>query len=407
MTNSRMSAYKILEGTLLKNQYTNLALKNLQTNSQDTRFITKLVYTSLQNYESLLFQSEEYIKKPVPKHVEILLVMGNCQHYKMDSVQEYAIVNEMVNLAKKVAPGYQGLINAVLKKTFTKPYRWCQTDDEIKNLSINTSTPQWITALLVSQYGQSLAEKLLAHNQTEAPLYLRVNQLKTTETEIVANYPALKIDNDLIAQPSFLKSDALSLGLVVAQDKTSQKICTLFDLNDKKRILYACSAPGTKTSQLATMAPQAEVIAVELHEHRANLVAELMKRLSITNVTTITNDICKTNFDQKFDAILCDVPCSGLGVLRRKPDLKYRMTSKDLDSLQVLQSEILNHVDKYLSVDGQLVYSTCTLNRKENEKQIANFLANHSNYKLISEETVMGVSENSDGFYMAKLIKVS
>lgn len=407
MINSRTIAYKILEGTLLKNQYTNLALKNLQTNPQDTRFITKLVYTSLQNYDSLLFQSAGYINKSVPKHVEILLVMGNCQYYKMDSIQEYAIVNEMVNLAKRVAPGYQGLINAVLKKTFTETFRLSQTEDKVLDLSINTSTPKWITSLLVSQYGFSTSEKLLNHNQTEAPLYLRVNSVKATEFDILNDYPVLKIDNDLIGQQSFLKSEALSSGLVVVQDKTSQIICTLFDLIGSERILDACSAPGTKTSQLATMVPSGEVVAVELHEHRAKLVSDLMKRLSIENVTTVVSDICDMNSDEQFDAILCDVPCSGLGVLRRKPDLKYRMSSNDLDALQVLQTKILDHVDQLLKVNGQLVYSTCTLNRKENEKQIESFLKNHPNYELIHEETVLGFNENSDGFYMAKLIKLS
>lgn len=407
MINSRFIAYKILEATLLKNQYTNLALKNLQTNPQDTRFITKLVYTSLQNYESLLFQSSEYLTKPVSKQAEILLVMGNCQHYKMDSIQDYAIVNEMVNLAKRVAPGYQGLINAVLKKTFTKPYRLSQTENEIMNLSINTSTPQWIASLLVSQYGQDIAEKILAHNQTEAPLYVRVNPLKATETEIIDNYPVIKVGDYFVGQQSLLKSDALSLGLAVIQDKTSQKICTLFDLTGSKRVLDACSAPGTKTSQLATMVSQGEIVAVELHEHRSKLVIDLMKRLSINNVTTITSDILEITFDQQFDAILCDVPCSGLGVLRRKPDLKYRLSQNDLDTLQDLQKKILNHVSSFLKVNGQLVYSTCTLNRKENEKQIASFLKENQNYRLIHEETVLGYRENSDGFYMAKLIKVA
>ena len=395
--NARFQAYELLYNTLAKGQYLNLGLKSAHLSDSSRGFVTRLVYDTLQNYDWMKYQFESHLSKKVPLEIEIILVMSCVQHFLMDSIADYALVNEAVNLTKKVKHSYSGLVNAVLKKVVKQTL--LKSDD----LAIRYSHPQWMTNLFRKQLGENETTQLLAHNNTIAPLYVRLNN-DNLKSKMIEKYSLIEDEEGyLIGNSSLISDDLLKEGDLVIQDKASQQVVMMF--NDiQGRILDACGAPGTKCSQLARRFETSSITMLDLHEHRVELSKELMERLDIKNVTCKVGD-ATTYEDEPFDAIMCDVPCSGLGVLRRKPDLRYRISPNDLDSLQELQAAILEHMDTLLKPGGQLVYATCTLNRKENEVQIDKFLDNHPNYTLIKQQTLLPHHHNSDGFYMALLIK--
>lgn len=398
MKNQRDIAYEILS----QNRFSNLEIQKLSQHPARS-FITHLVYTVHQHYESLKFQFEDLLHTPVPNSIEVILVMAAAQKYKMDSVTDYALVNESVELAKRVNRKYANLVNAVLKKMVLREFKLSQSDDQHLDLSINSSHPLWMVKLLTAQYGLDLTTQLLHHHNTIPMIDIRVNQKKMSEDEVQELYPVFKDDDVLIADSSIFSTNALTNGYVLVQDRNSQALINNIEFKTDDLVLDACCAPGTKLTQIADQVRN--VIGVDLHEHRIKLTQELVTRWGNDNVELFTSDILEYQPDSEFDKILCDVPCSGLGVMRRKPDIKRRIQPEDLDTLEHLQAQILNHVSQFVKVGGYLIYATCTLNKKENEKQIEKFLKTHPNYQLIEEETIFGSINNGDSFYKAQLLR--
>ena len=402
MKNQREIAFEILS----QNKYSNIELQKL-SHHPHRAFITHLVYTVYQNYELLVFQTADFLKKPVIKEIEVILAMAAAQHYFMDSVVEYALVIEAVELAKKVNVKFGGLVNAVLKKMVQRPMQLSKSSDELIDLSINTSHPLWIVKLCKAQYGLDVTKRLLEHHNTEAPIDVRINTTKTSVEEMIEKYPVSFEGDYLTASSEIFKTDALEKGLLLVQDRNSQRLINdIKDINGIN-ILDACTAPGTKLTQLASRNKDYQLVGVDLYQHRIDLTKRLVDRWGLDNIDLVVSDILEYHRFDPFDLILCDVPCSGLGVLRRKPDIKRRIQPEDLDELEILQQAILVHTASLLREGGLLVYATCTLNKKENEKQIETFLMNHSDFELIHQETLIGVDNNGDSFYSAHLVKKS
>ena len=203
-----------------------------------------------------------------------------------------------------------------------------------------------------------------------------------------------------IADTSWYQSGCLAI-----QDEASQMIAPLLNPQPGQRILDVCSAPGTKATHMAQlMKDQGEIIALDIHEHRVALIEQGARRLGLSSIQTRCMDAtCLEGLEEaSFDGVLCDVPCSGYGTLSRKSDIKYHMQSEDMDTLIPLQAAILRQASAMVKPGGVLVYSTCTLNKKENEKQVEAFLQEHSEFEKVFERTVFPFEFGSDGFYMAK-----
>lgn len=403
--NPRNHAFSALKETLIQKKYSNLVLKQLNLPAHEQRFVTALFYTTLQNYDWMCFQVESFLTKRPKEEVMILFAMACSQYYLMDNTAVYAIVNETVQLSKNNRLGsFSGLINSVLKKTFNQPVRYSDSGDAIKDLAVNTSHPIWMVNLFVSQLGYDQAKLLCEHNNTVAPLYVRLNPSKISLEEAQKEYGIhFNPQGYLIAPSSILTSSALDEGKVIVQDIASQQVVKTFFVQPETRFIDCCCAPGTKLTQLALM-DNSIGIGIDVHPHRIALTQSLIDRWGLNNVELKAMDFL--DFEGKtFNAILCDVPCSGLGVLRRKSDLKYTINSQDLDELEQLQHQILDKAYSLLEKEGQLVYSTCTLNKKENEKQIEKFLARYPDMKLLSERILLPWQHNSDGFYIAHCVK--
>lgn len=391
--------WKALDEVVNKEVYSNLYLRNhLHEVSERYRALaTRIFYGTIQNYRYCRACWSKFVENKVNDKMDVLLTMSTYQLLFLDKVPSYAIVNDAVNIAKRINVKYAGLTNAVLHKV---------KHIETKDVALKYSLPDWLYKMWVSQYGQEQALIMAKASVNILPLYVRRNVLKTevedfSSSEFICVKDPLYIytQNDYFHHPYYQK------GYMSAQDEGSFAIAKFVDPKENERILDCCAAPGTKTMAMAEMMyNKGHIDSFDLHAHRKDLIESDAKRLGIDIVHAGVQDATKFKSSVLYDRILCDVPCSGYGVLSRKPDIKLRMLPEDMDTLIPLQYAILNNVCQYVKEGGFIVYSTCTMNKKENEKQIQRFLKEHDMFRLVDEVNIFSDSKQ-DGFYMAKLVR--
>ena len=391
--------WKALDEVVNKEVYSNLYLRNHlhEVSERDRALATRIFYGTIQNYRYCRACWSKFVKNKVNDKMDVLLTMSTYQLLFLDKVPSYAIVNDAVNIAKKINVKYAGLTNAVLHKV---------KHIETKDVALKYSLPDWLYKMWVSQYGQEQALIMAKASVNILPLYVRRNVLKTevedfSSSEFICVKDPLYIytQNDYFHHPYYQK------GYMSAQDEGSFAIAKFVDPKENERILDCCAAPGTKTMTMAEMMyNKGHIDSFDLHAHRKDLIESDAKRLGIDIVHAGVQDATKFKSSVLYDRILCDVPCSGYGVLSRKPDIKLRMLPEDMDTLIPLQYAILNNVCQYVKKGGIIVYSTCTMNKKENEKQIERFLKEHDMFRLVDEVNIFSDSKQ-DGFYMAKLVR--
>lgn len=421
--NVREVAFQVLMDVYQRGTYSNLALNQaLKTHSfilKDRFFLTRLVYGVIQNDIRLdYYINQILVQEKIRQNMRILLKMALYQKRFMDKVPLYAIMNETVEIAKKM----DGVLvakfaNAILHKLLNSEFEVArsQFESELEYRSVFHSCPLWILRLIAKQYGEESAYQYVRYNQIPPPMSMRVNTMKTDPATLMKENPIFK--------PSLLTSSAVMYcgeqpilelkefqqGVVSVQDESGQLVAQMLDPKPGEYILDMCAAPGSKTGHIAElMKNEGKIVAIDLHPHRISLLQETLKRLEITNTKPIPYDALKLKDLYKaetFDRVLVDAPCSGFGVIRRKPDIALRITPQALDELVVLQSKLLVEAVRVLKKGGTLVYSTCTLNRKENNAQIQHLCDNNPDLTLVSEQTIFPHQYQSDGFYIAKLTK--
>lgn len=424
----RLLAFKILSKIEHEKAYSNIVLDNVLSNYQATSapFVCNLVYGVIERKITLDYILSQFLSQPLKKlnpKVLTVLRMGTYQLKFMDKVPVSAAVNESVKLVKKAKCAYaSGLVNSVLRKIAAEKIPLPQTDDKVYDLSIAYSCPQGLVSHYIKDYGYEDTKKLLEASVGAVPLVIRVNTLKTAADELVEllrnegvnaeiadnfyNALIIKIGN------SVFKTDCYKKGLFHAQDLASQ-IC-VEQLNPKPNdvVFDMCASPGGKSFTMAEMMEnKGEIYAFDLYDHRVKLINGGAKRLGIDIIKGTVEDSSVYNANLPLaDKILCDVPCSGLGVIRRKPEIRY----KDLgfvDKLCDLQYNILCCAAKYLKNCGVLVYSTCSLNKKENQQVCDKFLLLNPDFRKIDLTdddgymTLMPHKNGTDGFFVAKFTK--
>jgi len=399
--------------------YSNIVLNSLLEKSslsrEDRAFASRLFYGVLEKKLLLDFNIAPLSKRPVSKlDTDILniLRMGMYQLLFLDSVPDSAAVNESVKLCtfakKKSASGF---VNALLRAKIRQNKEICTPKDKSIALSVDKS----IYSLLKEQYGGERAEQILSAFSSETALYIRVNTQKTTVSELCS---ALKAQNIHIEPVSEMEGCALAInigalskikefneGHFYVQDLASQRCCSALSPKGAKRILDVCAAPGGKSFTLALSAGEnSRVVSCDLYENRVNLIKSGAERLALNNIEPTVNDACVYNEKLgKFDRVLCDVVCSGLGVIGKKPEIRYKNIKAD--ELFETQSKILETSSKYLTKGGILVYSTCTINKRENEAVVEDFLHRHGEFSLENQQTYFPDLDGCDGFFVAKLVK--
>lgn len=404
----RIYALNILERVMSEGAYASLSLRaKNQFDEKDNALISELVYGTLRNLSMLEYQWEDLCKRRVKTRVSLLLSMSVYQIQYLDKVPDYAVVNEAVDMASK---GDKGFVNAVLHKVIKRGVRHPDIGDEWDILSVENSTPLWMIRLWVAHYGEETTRELLAFNQTRPLVYGRLNTLKASPAafQTQQGYRFIE-DTTFLYDGVIAQTKAFQNGEVLIQDYASQQIVKQLLLRKGNRVLDACSAPGTKAQQIACLLEnKGEIVACDIYEERVQLIKQLMEKTGVTIATSKVNDasIPHAFEEESFDRMLLDVPCSGLGDLRHKPEIRWNTEPEDMDTLIHLQRDILDACAPYLKDGGYMVYSTCTLNKKENEKQIQSFLKRHPDYRLLEEKTIFPMEHNSDGFYYAQMQRI-
>ena len=413
---AREKAYKLLCEIILNKQYSNLILRKELNDfdEQDKRFITNIVYGTMQNYLYVRYLWENYVEKSIAKDIAILMDMSIYQIEFMDKVPTYAVVNEAVEIASQLHKGkYKSMVNAMLRR-FMREEKRVITGDDLTQLSILTSHPLWLVKMWNKQYGYEVTKKICYDNQEVPTLACRVNTLKSSKSELLMNKKFregyLSKDALLYEGGNIANTKEFLEGLITIQDESSQCVALMVDPKENERVLDVCAAPGTKTTHMAQlMKNTGEIIACDIHEHRVELIHNSMKRMGLNCIhpQQLDGTLAHESFEaESFDRILVDAPCSGYGVLKRKNDIKVHMEPSDMDEIIPLQASILESVSSLVKKEGILVYSTCTLNKKENEKQVEKFLKNHEEYTLLEMRTIFPYEYHSDGFFMAKFKKI-
>ena len=411
---ARKFAYQALCEIILKKTYSNLYLKEHlnKVDEKDRALASNIVYGTLQNHRYVRYQWEYLAKNPVKKEVAILLDMSVYQLLYLENVPSYAILNEAVDLAKKIEPKMGSFVNGVLRNVMRNGKRGLPKD-EMEALSIRYSYPLWLLKMWSAQYGNELMLRTVHAFQQVQRNSVRVNRMKASPQQLIdtGDFEKGRMCEDAlfyIGDAPLATTSYYLEGMVSMQDEASMMVARIMNPKANDKVLDMCSAPGAKACHMAElMHDEGVVVCCDIHPHRVELIRAGAKRLHLKSLQPMVNDATKLEHlqPQSFDRVLCDVPCSGYGVLGRKSDIKLHMESSDMDTLIPLQYDILKQGALMLKPQGVLVYSTCTLNKKENEKQIERFMKEHPNFKLLGMKTIFPHQCQSDGFFIAKLRK--
>ncbi|HZJ86336.1 MAG TPA: 16S rRNA (cytosine(967)-C(5))-methyltransferase RsmB [Erysipelotrichaceae bacterium] len=406
-------AYEILLAVRRDHAYSNLMLQNLD-DSYNVNFITQLVYGSLRNYRLIRAGWSQFVKDDLDIEISVLLDLGVYMINDIKNTPDYAIVNNLVEISKSIEhTKYTKLTNAVLKKYLKQGFKDLD-EDNIEGLALKYSHPQWLVAMWKAHYGLEVTKKILKYNNTQSQLTLRVNTHKVSVKEILEDDKFTKLDHAqeaVLYEGNIFQTDYFKDGRISIQDSASQLVGHTVGAATADKVLDTCSAPGTKAFHIASLrGDRGQIDAVELHESRANLIKADKERLGLDSVKVINNDATRLEtFLEKasYDKVLVDAPCSGFGVMRGKPEIKIFTQPENIDELVKLQADILDSAVLMVKVGGELIYSTCTLNKKENERQVERILNLNDNFDLLSEEVIFGFENNSDSFYIAKLKRIA
>ncbi len=410
---------------------------------RDRRFYTGLIYSTLEHLPSLDRALDSFSSVPTDRmkpYLAVNLRMALAQILYMDRIPESAAIHECVELVKRSSVSrLAGFANGVLRGAQRASYRFELPDPEKEpaaHLSVRYDVPEPLVRLWLSSYGRETAELLLRRSQGEKPLSVRANTLKITADALAEKLAALQeaplrrgLPETAVFYPehggSFADWDLYREGFLYAQDESSVIAAMALAPRAGERILDLCAAPGGKSMVLAQlMGDQGEIDSRDLHPHRAELIRKNAERLGIRSVRAKAADGCDPAAVEEgaYDRVLLDAPCSGYGVLRGKPDIKYHRSLGEEGELVALQRKLLETAARALRPGGRLVYSTCTLDPAENEKQVEAFLAGHPAFRLLDAEkdlpflsecdkiaggyvTLLPQEGGRDGFFLAVMEK--
>ncbi len=429
MAEPRFEAVKLLTKIEKDSSYSSIliadAFRNVKfPDSKDTSFAVSLVYGVLEKKLTLDYNISLYLTSKLSKlKPEVLSILrtGTYQILFCDKIPDSAAVNESVKISKKSGSAFaSGLINAVLRKISLNGIKLPEND-----LSVKYSVDDSIAVSLVNDYGYEKTVQILENFNGRRPIFIRVNTLKCTEEELTEALEAdgvvtakTKLENCLTVENTgdITRLQAFKNGWFFVQDMSSQLCCKTAGVKPGNTVIDCCAAPGGKTFSMAQyLGNTGKITSCDMYEHKTKLISDTAERLGIKNVTTICSDARELPLKlDKADVVLCDVPCSGFGVMGRKPEIRYKKTH-ELTDIPVIQKEVLYSCCELVKPGGTLVYSTCTLNKKENDLICDAFLASHPDFYIADDEyyrsltdryiTVFPEAYGGDGFFIAKFFR--
>lgn len=443
---AREIALEVLSRVDDHKSYSNLELKHVldreELSPQDAGLVTELVYGTIQRQGTLDYVLAHFVRgKKLQPWVRNLLRLSLYQIRFLDRIPDRAAVHEAVEIAKR--KGHQGIasmVNGVLRNVLRQPDVWAKRPegDEATQMAVAGSHPEWLIRAWMRTYGTETTRAICQSNNRPPNTSVRVNILKTTRDAFLPQWNETFPDS----RPSRLSpfgivtagghaagSSWFRDGYVTVQDESSMLVAPALDVQPGMKVLDACAAPGGKTSHLAElMQNRGRIVASDVHPHKRDLIAQTARRLGISIIEPIVSDAL--DLPEKhlglFDRILLDAPCSGFGVIRRKPDLKWNKTPQDVKEIAALQYRLLERVATMLAPGGKLVYSTCTIEPDENQEIVQRFVREHPAYELdpsLADDMPGVVNEiadasrgyvqilphhfDSDGFFIARIRRVT
>lgn len=429
----RKIALELFEEVIDDKAYSNIVLndvlKHTDLKPEDRGLLTEILYGTLQHKLTLEYYIRPFIKAKIRRWQRYLLLISVYQLEYLDRVPDFAIINEAVEIAKERGGLQSGnQINGILRG-YLRGER--PNIDDIKNdatrLSIKYSMPKWLVKHWFSHYSIEETERIIKSLNDKPQMYLRVNN-KLIERD---NLIEMLVSEGYDVRASELHPDALEFngqnitdsesykdGFFAIQDVSSMFVSYALDASDDDNILDACSAPGGKGFHALESMDGGFVTLGDVHEHKITLIDNDAARLKHTNYEAFVADAVTHNYNQQFDRIIVDAPCSGLGVVKRKPEIKYERSEDSISELVELQLEILDNVKKYLKPNGVLVYSTCTIHQMENENVVYTFKKKHDdiefeNFNIPALDftgpyrQILPYELQTDGFFIAKFKKLS
>ncbi len=418
MASAREIAMKAIYEVEFDKAYSNMILKKYlagtELSKQDKAFITSIVYGVIDKKITLDYVIGCFSKlklKKISKYILIILRMGIYQIMYMDKIPVSAAVNESVKLAKRYGHGASaGFVNGILRNVLKTDFKYPENKTEY--LSIMYSYPMWLCEKWEKEFGYDFTKELFEAFSETPKLNLRPNTLKISAEELLDKLQNNGIEaerqDDYIVSGGFdIASDRLyKSGYYTIQDAAAMQAAKILAPEEGDIVIDMCAAPGGKTTHMAEiMRDKGKIYAFDVYEHKIELIRKNAERLGISIIETRLSD--SSIFDEQYretaDKILCDVPCSGLGILRRKREIKWNRDENT--NFPEIQCKILDNAAKYLKSGGEMVYSTCTIEKEENSAVTGAFAADNSEFKIMYEKTFYPHIDHTDGFYICKLKK--
>lgn len=437
--NIRKIIVEILDEVFFRGAYSNIELNkrlnNSDIDSKDKALITEIVYGTIKYKKTIDTILGSFVKSidQIDEGVLNILRSSIYQMKYLDRVPDYAVVNEAVNLSKSVSQSLSRFVNGVLRNYIrNKEKNFAQGLRGADLFAYEYSFDKWMINMFISQYGEENTEKILKGLNCRPAVTVRVNSLKADYDDVLENLEAEGYDVEegyicpeaiIINKGSSLEKNRLHQeGLISVQDESAMLVSPLLDPKEGDIVMDLCSAPGAKATHISEILMNTgKVYAFDIYDHKLGLIKQNIDRLGITNIETAIMDAEKLEgkYVEFADKILLDVPCSGLGIVRKKPEIKWTKNSRDLQGIAKVQTKILENAWNYLKKGGEVVYSTCTLNKRENEDVIDRFVERHNDCSV--EKVFIGQNDNiiyngngsitilpneyMDGFFMIKLKK--
>lgn len=436
--NCRKLAVKILNRVLNEGAYSNIIiskeLNDVELSDKDKALLTEIVYGVLRRKKTLDIIISNFVKdiKLMDKDILNILRVAVYQMNFLDKIPSYAACNEAVEMAKEISESDSKLVNGILRNYTKNPDDIEVVGNKIDEYAYKFSFEPWMIRLLIKQYGENVAKKIMSGLNQIPKVSIRVNDIKADYDDVFEELEKMdyEIEEGVVCPEAISIKGGRSIennplfkeGKITVQDESAMVIAPLLELEEGMKVIDLCSAPGGKTTHIAEILNNTgEVLAFDIHETKLGLINENCERLGISNVKINLNDATKLNPEliASSDRILIDVPCSGIGIIRKKPEIKWNKKRSDLRNIIPTQRDIMENAWQYLKSGGIMIYSTCTLNKEENEENIEWFLNTHKDCKIkkifIGKQdnlvynrdgslTIMP-NENMDGFFVAKLEK--
>ena len=405
--------YNILSQVYKQQTYGSISLTSRLDEAKNRDFVTRLVYGVLQNNVKYDYYIAQMTAKKPQNSAVILLKIGMYCIEGMDSMPDYAAVNNTVELSKEVGKqGSSGFINGVLKAFCRKKPALPQ--DGTQRLSVETSVPLWVVKQYIKQFGLQKTQEFLSCKPYELE-HARINTLKTDIKSVEAKLDSVGaeyVEDPQCANCLFVRNGQkvrplFDAGLITFQSQTSVKCCEIAGVKDGDEVLDMCAAPGGKSVYFAGAGENIKVLSCDVYHHRLELIQQYARRMGVKlNVRLMDATVYNKSLTNAYDVVLCDVPCSGLGVAAKKPDV-YLFKDKDqIFGITETQAKILENGSRYVRDGGTLVYSTCTLLKDENEDMIKKFLKQNRHFRLEEEKYFLPDGKGSDGFFVAKMRRI-